>query len=118
MSVWARKSIDALRGDATAADAGPRLRRDLGPLSLTLFGIGSTIGAGVFVLTGTVAAQHAGPGVTISYAIASIVCLLAGLCYAELASMIPVAGSAYSYTYATIGEGLAWLVGWCLVLEY
>ena len=105
-----------MRNEAAAGQA--RLRRALGTFSLTCFGVGSTIGAGVFVLTGTVAAEHTGPAVAIAYLLASLVCLLAGLCYAELASMIPVAGSAYSYAYATLGEGVAWIVGWCLVLEY
>lgn len=116
MNVWAKRSIEDLRIEAATQHAG--LRRSLGTFSLTCFGVGSTIGAGVFVLTGTVAAEHTGPAVAIAYVLASLVCLLAGLCYAELASMIPVAGSAYSYAYATLGEGVAWVVGWCLVLEY
>ena len=118
MKIWARKPIEQLRAAAAFAGEGYDLRRVFGGFALTCFGVGSTIGAGVFVLTGTVAAQHTGPAVAIAYILASVVCLLAGLCYAELASMIPVAGSAYSYTYATLGEGIAWLVGWCLVLEY
>ncbi len=80
--------------------------------------MGSTIGAGIFVLTGTVAAEHAGPAVVLSFVLASIACALAGLCYAEFASMVPVAGSAYTYAYATLGEAVAWTIGWCLMLEY
>jgi basic amino acid/polyamine antiporter, APA family len=94
------------------------LPRTLGLFSLTCFGIGATIGAGVFVLTGTVAAEHAGPAVVLSFMLASVACALAGLCYAEFASMVPVAGSAYTYAYATLGEAVAWMIGWCLVLEY
>jgi len=94
------------------------LKRALGPLQLIGLGIGIIIGAGIFVSTGTTAANFAGPGVTISYLIAGLGCALAGLCYAEFASMIPVAGSAYSYTFATFGKFLAWLIGWDLILEY
>jgi len=94
------------------------LPRSIGVFALTCIGVGATVGAGIFVLTGSVAAEHSGPAVGLSFLLASIVCLLAGLCYAELAAMIPVAGSAYSYTYATLGEGIAWTVGWCLMLEY
>ncbi|HKC15587.1 MAG TPA: amino acid permease [Steroidobacteraceae bacterium] len=92
--------------------------RSLGVLNLTAFGVGNTIGAGIFVLTGTVAALHAGPAVTLSFAIASLACLFAGLCYAEFAAMVPVAGSAYSYAYATFGELIAWIIGWSIMLEY
>lgn len=98
--------------------AEPELRRALGPLQLIGLGIGIIIGAGIFVSTGTTAANFAGPGVVISYLIAGFGCALAGLCYAEFASMIPVAGSAYSYTFATFGKFLAWLIGWDLILEY
>ena len=94
------------------------LKRTLGPLHLIALGIGAIIGAGIFVLTGHAAASYAGPGVVISFAIAGAGCLFAGLCYAEFASMIPVAGSAYTYTYATMGRFLAWIIGWNLVLEY
>jgi len=94
------------------------LRRALGPLHLTTLGIGAIIGAGIFVLTGHAAAGYAGPGVVVSFAIAGLGCLFAGLCYSEYASMIPVAGSAYTYTYATLGRFLAWIIGWNLVLEY
>jgi len=94
------------------------LKRALGPLHLISLGIGCIIGAGIFVLTGHAAAGYAGPGVVISFAIAGLGCLFAGLCYSEFASMIPVAGSAYTYTYATLGRFLAWIIGWNLVLEY
>jgi basic amino acid/polyamine antiporter, APA family len=95
-----------------------RLRRALGPVALTAVGLGATIGTGVFVFTGTVAAKHAGPALTISLVIAAIVCLLAAVCYSEFASFVPVSGSAYSYAYATLGEGVAWFIGWNLMLEY
>ncbi len=94
------------------------LKRTLGPFHLITLGIGAIIGAGIFVLTGHAAAEFAGPGVVISFAIAGLGCLFAGLCYSEYASMIPVAGSAYTYTYATLGRLLAWIIGWNLVLEY
>jgi APA family basic amino acid/polyamine antiporter len=94
------------------------LKRALGPWHLISLGIGCIIGAGIFVLTGHAAAGYAGPGVVISFAIAGLGCLFAGLCYSEFASMIPVAGSAYTYTYATLGRFLAWIIGWNLVLEY
>jgi len=94
------------------------LKRALGPFHLITLGIGAIIGAGIFVLTGHAAAEFAGPGVVISFAIAGLGCLFAGLCYSEYASMIPVAGSAYTYTYATLGRFLAWIIGWNLVLEY
>src|SRR5579871_2484715 len=94
------------------------LKRALGPFHLISLGIGCIIGAGIFVLTGHAAAGYAGPGVVISFAIAGLGCLFAGLCYSEYASMIPVAGSAYTYTYATLGRFLAWIIGWNLVLEY
>jgi APA family basic amino acid/polyamine antiporter len=94
------------------------LKRALGPFHLVTLGIGAIIGAGIFVLTGHAAAEFAGPGVVISFAIAGLGCLFAGLCYSEYASMIPLAGSAYTYTYATLGRFLAWIIGWNLVLEY
>jgi basic amino acid/polyamine antiporter, APA family len=94
------------------------LRRALGPVHLTMLGIGAIIGAGIFVITGQAAAMYAGPGIMISFAIAGVGCLLAGLCYAEFAAMIPVAGSAYTYAYATLGPFVAWIIGWDLVLEY
>jgi len=94
------------------------LVRHLGALNLTLLGVGCVIGAGIFVLTGTAAALHAGPAVALSFIVSAFGCLLAGLCYAEFASMIPVPGSAYTYGYATMGEFLAWIIGWDLILEY
>ena len=109
-----RKSLDALRADAE----GGALRRTLGPYSLTALGVGSIIGTGIFVLTGTAASQHAGPSLVLSMIIAGIGCAFAGLCYAELAAMIPVAGSAYTYAYASVGEVVAWIIGWDLILEY
>jgi APA family basic amino acid/polyamine antiporter len=140
------KSIDKLIEDADQAEH--RLRKTLGPWSLTALGIGAIIGTGIFVLTGTAAAGEvlevhsiwkaplldlvlhgggaigmagrpgAGPGIALSFLLVAIVCALAGLCYAELASMIPIAGSAYTYTYATLGEIVAWIIGWDLILEY
>ncbi|HEX6589474.1 MAG TPA: amino acid permease [Longimicrobiales bacterium] len=99
------------------ADAGT-LHRALGPVHLTALGIGAVIGAGIFVLTGQVAAEYAGPAVVLSFVLAGFACAFAGLCYAEFASMIPVAGSAYTYAYATLGELFAWIIGWDLILEY
>jgi APA family basic amino acid/polyamine antiporter len=114
MSITTRKPIAALLADANHAG----LRRALGPGALILLGIGAIIGAGIFVLTGNVAAQHTGPALVLSMILAGIACAFAGLCYAELASMIPVAGSAYTYAYATMGEFMAWVIGWDLILEY
>jgi len=115
LNPWlATKPIHDLHEDET----GPQLQRTLGPVSLMSLGIGGIIGTGIFVLTGIAAAQHAGPALILSFVIAAIACGLAGLCYAELASMIPVAGSAYSYSYATLGEFFAWFIGWDLILEY
>jgi len=94
------------------------LKRSLGPLNLITLGIGAIIGAGIFVLTGQAAAKHAGPAVMLSFIVAGITCAFAGLCYAEFASLIPIAGSAYTYGYATLGEFVAWIIGWDLVLEY
>ncbi|HET6778179.1 MAG TPA: amino acid permease [Gemmatimonadales bacterium] len=117
MSLWATKSVTALRAEAEAT--GERsLKRALGAMNLTMLGIGAIIGAGIFVLTGLAAALHAGPGVMLSFIVAAIACGLAGLCYAEMASTVPVAGSAYTYSYATMGEFVAWIIGWDLVLEY
>src|SRR5579864_3232844 len=95
-----------------------QLHRALGPVSLIMIGIGSIIGAGIFVIAGTAAAEHAGPAVLISFMIAGLGCLFAGLCYAEFASMIPESGSAYTYAYATMGRFMAWFIGWNMVLEY
>src|SRR4029079_3217268 len=114
MTLVTKKSIADLQADAESN----LLRRALGPLNLTTLGIGSIIGTGIFVLTGTAASQNAGPALVISMIIAAVGCGIAGLCYAEFASMIPVAGSAYTYAYATMGELIAWIIGWDLVLEY
>jgi APA family basic amino acid/polyamine antiporter len=111
----ARKSVAAINREI---ETGPRLNRVLSVRALTSIGLGSMIGSGIFVLTGTVAANHTGPAVTLAFLVAAIGCGLAAICYAELASLIPVSGSAYSYTYATLGEGVAWFVGWNLSLEY
>src|ERR671911_2450089 len=117
MSLWATKSVTALRAQAEEVNEGS-LHRALGALNLTMLGIGAIIGAGIFVLTGIAAALHAGPGVVLSFVVAAVACGLAGLCYAEMASTVPVAGSAYTYSYATMGEFVAWIIGWDLVLEY
>ena len=111
----ATKSIADLHADDTA---GTQLKRALSATALTALGIGGIIGTGIFVLTGTAAANHAGPALALAFIIAGFGCTLAGLCYAEFAAMIPVSGSAYSYSYATLGEGVAWFIGWNLVLEY
>ena len=100
------------------SEGGQGMKRELTALNLVSLGIGSVVGAGIFVLAGTSAAQYAGPAIVLSFIISGIGCLLAGLCYAEFATMIPVAGSAYTYTYATMGEFLAWIIGWDLILEY
>ncbi len=110
--------MEELCADAAEGGKAAALPRSLGIFALTCIGVGSTVGAGIFVLTGSVAAEHAGPAVGACFLLASIACLLTALCYAELSSMIPVAGSAYSYTYATLGEAVAWTVGWCLMMEY
>jgi APA family basic amino acid/polyamine antiporter len=107
------KSLDAILATAEKKS----LHRSLGPIQLTLLGIGAIIGTGIFVLTAA-AAQKAGPGMMFSFVIAGFVCAVAALCYSELASMVPVSGSAYTYTYAVMGELLAWMVGWALILEY
>jgi len=114
MGWFSTKSLDDLRAEA----ARGALRRSLGPLNLTALGIGSIIGTGIFVLTGTAASQNAGPALVFSMIISAIGCAFSGLCYAEFASMVPVAGSAYTYAYATAGELFAWIIGWDLILEY
>ncbi len=111
----ATKSIDELHAQEAS---GNELRRTLTATQLTLLGIGGVIGTGIFVLTGVAAAQNAGPALALSFIFAAIGCTFAGLCYAEFAAMIPVSGSAYSYSYATLGEGVAWFIGWNLILEY
>jgi amino acid transporter len=112
--VWRTKSIDQVQKEFDRGE----LKRTLGPVHLILFGIGCIIGAGIFVRTGTAAAQYAGPAVMLSFVLAGIVCAFAGLCYAELASMLPVSGSAYTYAYTTVGEFGAWIMGALLLLEY
>src|ERR671910_1327431 len=110
------KSIEQLVGDVEHGKK--HLKRTLSALDLTLLGIGAIIGTGIFVLTGTAAANQAGPSITMSYMVAGLACGFAALCYAEFASMIPIAGSAYTYAYATLGEVVAWMIGWDLILEY
>jgi basic amino acid/polyamine antiporter, APA family len=125
IDLWARKSIAALKAEAgepqvqalTTHDGVP-LKRTLSAIDLIALGIGAIIGAGIFVLTGHAAAANAGPAITISFILAGIVCAFAGLCYAEMASTVPIAGSAYTYAYATLGEFIAWVIGWDLILEY
>lgn len=116
MSIWRRKPLAQLL--AEAADSEKGLKRTLTSWSLIALGIGAIIGAGLFVRTAMAASQNAGPSVTIAFIVAAIGCALAGLCYAELSSSIPISGSAYTYTYATMGEFLAWIIGWDLILEY
>lgn len=112
-----KKSIALIKAEA-AENSESSLKRTLGPFQLILIGVGLTLGAGLFSITGLAAANYAGPAVTISFIIAALGCGLAALCYAEFAAMIPIAGSAYTYAYATMGEWFAWIIGWDLVLEY
>jgi len=116
MSIWKKKPLQLLLAEASESEKG--LKRTLTAWSLVALGIVAIIGAGLFVRTATAAAQNAGPSVTIGFIVAAIGCALAGLCYAELSSSIPISGSAYTYTYATMGELLAWIIGWDLILEY
>ncbi|HKR08533.1 MAG TPA: amino acid permease [Gemmatimonadaceae bacterium] len=118
MGLGTKKSIAVLQQEAAGEGEAHTLRRALSALNLTTLGIGAIIGAGIFVLTGTAAARYAGPAIVISFIVSGLGCLFAGLCYAEFASMIPVAGSAYTYGYATLGEFVAWIIGWDLILEY
>ncbi len=111
-----KKSLESIQEEALDEEHG--LRRSIGPVSLVLLGIGVIVGAGIFVLTGQAAAQNAGPGIVISFMLAAVACGFSGLCYAEFASMLPIAGSAYTYAYATLGQFLAWIIGWDLILEY
>jgi len=117
MSLFVRKPMGALMTEASETGSHT-LKRTLGAGGLIALGIGAIIGAGLFSITGMAAANHAGPAITLSFVVAALGCLFAGLCYAEFASMIPVAGSAYTYSYATMGEFIAWIIGWDLVLEY
>lgn len=115
-NLLAKKSMDQLTREASSEASG--LKRVLGPWNLIFLGVGAIVGAGIFVITGHAAAQYAGPAVTLSFMLAGLTCAFAGLCYAEFASLIPVAGSAYTYAYATLGEFFAWVIGWDLILEY
>jgi basic amino acid/polyamine antiporter, APA family len=116
-NLWARKPLESILSEADETGEHS-LRRALGPTNLISLGIGAIIGTGIFVLTGTATANHAGPAIILSFTLAAVACVFAGLCYAEFASMIPVAGSAYTYGYATLGEFIAWIIGWDLILEY
>ncbi len=116
MNVFRTKSVE--QSIAETEEPEHRLKKNLGALDLTIFGVGVIIGAGIFVLTGTVAATNSGPAIALSFAIAGLACALAALCYAEFASTVPVAGSAYTFSYATFGELIAWIIGWDLVLEF
>src|SRR6059058_5776086 len=117
MSLFAIKPIATLRAEAEATGEHA-LTRALGPLNLVTLGIGAVIGAGIFVITGQVAALYSGPAVPLSMILVGVSCAFAGLCYAEMASAVPVAGSIYTYSYATLGELAAWIIGWDLMLEY
>lgn len=117
MGLWSRKPIDTFREEAFGS-SGPRLRRTLSTLQLVAFGVACTVGAGIFSLTGEVAAHIAGPAVSLAFLLGSIACFFSGLCYAEFAAMVPVSGSAYSYAYATLGEIVAWIIGWSLITEW
>src|SRR5687768_10552680 len=114
-SLFARKPLSLLLEEAKGEN---RLRRVLGPLELTALGVGAIIGTGIFVLTGVAAHDKTGPALMLSFVLAGLACIFAALCYAEFAAMVPVAGSAYTYAYATLGELFAWIIGWDLVLEY
>jgi APA family basic amino acid/polyamine antiporter len=116
MSLFATKSLERIKAESEGGEH--HLKKTLGPVNLVALGIGAIIGAGLFSLTGIAAADHAGPAVVLSFVIAAIGCAFAGMCYSEFATMIPIAGSAYTYAYATMGELLAWIIGWDLVLEY
>src|SRR5260221_7573957 len=115
MNLFRRKSVTDLQAEALTDHS---LKRALGALNLTALGIGAIIGTGIFVLTGTVAAQNAGPAVILSFVLAGIASAFAALCYSEFASLVPMSGSAYTYGYAALGELFAWIIGWDLVLEY
>lgn len=116
MSLFVKKPLNQLLAEASDSEKG--LKKTLGPWSLIALGIGAIIGAGLFSITGGAAATNAGPAITLSFVVAGLGCAFAGLCYAEFSSMIPIAGSAYTYSYATMGEFIAWIIGWDLVLEY
>jgi APA family basic amino acid/polyamine antiporter len=119
--IFKTKNLDDIL--AAAQEEGHKLKRTLGPINITLLGIGAIIGAGIFATVGTAAAGDAarpgaGPSLTISFGITAIVCAFTALCYAEMAAMVPISGSAYTYSYATLGELVAWIIGWDLILEY
>jgi APA family basic amino acid/polyamine antiporter len=114
--LFATKSLEQLTQEASSESSG--LKRVLGPWHLIFLGVGAIVGAGIFVITGQAAAEYAGPAVTLSFMLAGLTCAFAGLCYAEFASLIPIAGSAYTYAYSTLGEIFAWIIGWDLILEY
>src|SRR3954451_23961423 len=116
-NLFATKPLSVL--NAEASEVGEHtLKRSLNAMNLITLGIGAIIGAGIFVLTGEAAAKYAGPAIALSFILGGIACPFAGLCYAEMASTVPIAGSAYTYAYATMGEFIAWLIGWDLILEY
>src|SRR5512133_2782361 len=115
MNLFRRRRVSDLQAEVLSDYS---LKRALGPVNLTTLGIGAVIGAGIFVLTGQAAARYAGPAIVISFILAGLACTFAALCYAEFAAMIPVSGSAYTYSYATLGEFVAWIIGWDLILEY
>jgi APA family basic amino acid/polyamine antiporter len=120
-NLFLKKDLNKLisdAGDPNASEHSGGLKRHLNALNLTLLGVGGIIGAGIFSLTGVAAANYAGPGIVFSFIIGGILCAFAGLCYAEMAAMVPVSGSAYAYSYATLGEFIAWIIGWDLILEY
>ena len=125
VNIWVRKPLSVLLAEADEPDVqkltthdGVPLTRTLSATNLVALGIGAIIGAGIFVLTGNAAAAHAGPAITLSFVLGAVACAFAGLCYAEMASTVPIAGSAYTYAYATLGEFIAWIIGWDLILEY
>ena len=117
-NIWARKSIDLLQREASGSEGAGALKRSLSLTSVIGLGVGACIGAGIFVLTGQAAAEYAGPAIILSFVLAGLICVFAGLCYSEMAACCPVAGSAYTYAFATMGEIVAWLIGWDLILEY
>lgn len=116
-NIFAKKPLAQLLGEANSSGEGS-LKRTLGAANLVALGVGAIIGAGLFVRTAAAAAQASGPGVTLAFIVAAIGCAFAGLCYAEFAAMIPIAGSAYTYAYTTMGEFVAWTIGWALIMEY
>src|SRR5438034_7145837 len=117
MSIFATKSIEQIETEQIGRGEGT-LKRVLGPTQLVMLGVGAIIGTGIFVLTGQAAAAHAGPAIVLSMVLAGVASVLAALCYSEFAASVPVAGSAYTYAYATLGEFIAWVIGWDLILEY